>query len=53
MVGLILIAIVIIGVISVAWASGIDRMHKKHPDYKGEDFLNWEDDDNNLKDNIL
>jgi hypothetical protein len=24
---------------------GIDNMKKNHPDYKGEDFLNWEDDE--------
>jgi hypothetical protein len=22
------------------WVNGIDDMHKNHPDYKGEDFLN-------------
>jgi hypothetical protein len=48
MVGLILLAIVIVAVISVAWTSGIDYMHKKHPDYKGEDFFNEEDKNNVL-----
>ena len=23
------------------WVKGIDFMHKNHPDYKGDDFLNW------------
>jgi len=48
MVGLILLAIVIVAVISVAWTNGIDYMHKKHPDYKGEDFFNEEDKNNVL-----
>jgi len=29
------------GIISFFWVRGIDYMHKNHPDYKGEDFLNW------------
>ena len=35
--------------ISVLWVRGIDNMKKNHPDYKGEDFLDWgkdEDDEN-------
>ena len=28
--------------ISIALANGIDYMKKNHPDYKGEDFLNWD-----------
>ena len=26
----------------VLWIVGIDHMKNKYPDYKGEDFLNWE-----------
>ena len=29
----------------VLWIVGIDHMKKNHPDYKGEDFLNWESDE--------
>lgn len=29
-------------VISFFWVRGIDSMKRKHPDYKGEDFLNWD-----------
>jgi hypothetical protein len=49
MVGLI-IALVIALPIACAWSIGIDNMHRKHPDYKGEDFLNsagrdgWDED---------
>ncbi len=32
---------VIIGFISWRWVKAIDYMQKNHPDYKGEDFLNW------------
>ena len=28
-------------IISFFWVRGIDNMKKNHPDYKGEDFLNW------------
>jgi hypothetical protein len=34
------ILLFIAAVISIAWASGIHEMKEKHPDYKGEDFLN-------------
>lgn len=36
---------IIIGFISWRWVEGIDYMQKNHPDYKGEDFLNWGNDD--------
>ena len=29
------------------WISGIDYMKKNHPNYKGEDLLNWDQDINN------
>jgi len=34
--------------VSIAWASGIVNMKKNYPDYKGEDFLDW---DNNHTEN--
>ena len=36
----IFIIVLISAVTSIAWASGIHKMHEEHPDYKGEDFLN-------------
>ncbi len=27
--------------LAIIWVRGIDYMHENHPDYKGEDFLNW------------
>ena len=46
MVGLI-ITLTVAATIAIAWASGITNMHKKHPNYKGEDFLNWSEDEKN------
>ena len=31
--------------VTVLWVAGIDHMKGKHPDYKGEDFLDWESDE--------
>ena len=36
-----LLMFIIIAVISYLWVRAIDNMHKKFPNYKGEDFLNW------------
>lgn len=38
-----LIIVVFILLIAVVWVRGIDNMKKNHPDYKGEDFLDWDD----------
>lgn len=40
-----LLELVIAVIISYLWVRGIDNMQKNHPDYKGEDFLNWGDND--------
>jgi len=40
-----LVMFVISGIISYLWAIGIDKMKDKHPDYKGDDFLNFEEDE--------
>ncbi len=45
----ILITIIIVAPISYFWVKGIDYMQKNHPDYKGEDFLNWGDEKDNKK----
>lgn len=37
-----LVMFVFIGLISWRWVVGIDYMKENHPDYKGEDFLNWD-----------
>lgn len=51
MVGIILFILALSASIAWLWAGGIDYMIKNHPDYKGEDFLNWgatKDDENNI-----
>jgi hypothetical protein len=35
-----------ISLVVILWVSGIDYMKKNHPDYKGEDFFNEEDEEN-------
>lgn len=37
--------------ISWMWVRGIDKMKRKHPDYKGEDFLNWDRKNDGWDDN--
>jgi hypothetical protein len=32
-------------IVSFFWVRGIDYMKENHPDYKGEDFLNWNDNE--------
>ena len=31
-------------IVSYFWVRGIDYMKENHPDYKGEDFLDWGND---------
>ena len=33
-----------VALISYLWVRGIDNMKKNHPDYKGEDFLDWDEE---------
>ena len=40
-----LLMFVVVAIISYFWVRGIDYMKENHPDYKGEDFLNWDDED--------
>ncbi len=50
MVGLIIgigCSAVLAAVIATFWVRGIDYMKKNHPDYKGDDFLNWDEKDHN------
>jgi hypothetical protein len=45
------ISFILAGIISIFWVRGIDYMKTNYPDYKGEDFLNWdkdEEDENNI-----
>lgn len=51
MVGLIIIAIISIvaGILIFSWVDGIDYMKENHPDYKGGDFLDWDDNKNHTE----
>ncbi len=35
------ISLFVSAIIAFFWVKGIDYMKENHPDYKGEDFLNW------------
>ena len=36
---------ILAAIIAFFWAKGIENMKNNHPDYKGEDFLDWGKDD--------
>lgn len=38
-----LLMIVVVALISYFWVEEIDYMKENHPDYEGEDWLNWDD----------
>jgi hypothetical protein len=42
-----LLMFVVVAIISYLWVRGIDYMKENHPDYKGDDFLNFDEDDKN------
>ncbi len=42
-----LLIFVVVAIISYLWVRGIDYMKENHPNYKGDDFLNWDEDDKN------
>jgi hypothetical protein len=37
-------------IIAIFWVRGIDYMKKNYPDYKGEDFLDWDDNKTHTED---
>lgn len=39
----IIITLIVVILIAILWVRGIDNMKKNHPGYKGEDFLDWDD----------
>jgi hypothetical protein len=46
-----LIEFLVVLIISIVWVNAIDKMKNEHPDYKGEDFLNFEEDEKENNDN--
>lgn len=51
MVGLIFAAIISV-IAGLLLVNGIDNMKENHPEYKGKDFLNWDDDKAHTEDKI-
>jgi hypothetical protein len=43
-------SIILAAIVATSWVRGIDYMKENHPDYKGEDFLNWKNDPENEND---
>ena len=41
LVGVLCVMLMVAPVVAL-WIIGIDHMQKNHPDYKGDDFLNWD-----------
>jgi hypothetical protein len=48
----ILVSAVVSIIVGLLLANGVDNMKEQHPDYKGEDFLNWDDDKIHTEDKI-
>jgi hypothetical protein len=40
-----LLMFIVVVVVSILWVNAITNMQKNHPDYKGEDWLDWGEDD--------
>lgn len=47
-----LLEFIVVVIISVLWVRGLTKMHEEHPDYKGDDFFN-EEEDGNTQDNKM
>lgn len=39
---------ILAAIVAFFWVRGIDYMKENHPDYKGEDFLNCEEDESDI-----
>lgn len=50
--GLIITAVVTL-LVSILWVRGLSNMKEKYPDYKGEDFLNWDNKHPEWNDNKI
>lgn len=40
-----LLMVIVVVIVSILWVNAITNMQKNHPDYKGEDWLDWGEDD--------
>ena len=41
-------SLLLAAIIAFFWVRGIDHMKENYPDYKGEDFLNCEEDESDI-----
>lgn len=48
-----LVMFLVVALISYLWVRVIDNMKKNHPNYKGEDFLNWDRKHDDWDDNKI
>jgi len=51
MIGILITAVISV-IVGILLVNGIDNMKENHPDYKGEDFLDWDDDKNHTEGKI-
>ena len=40
-----LLMFIVVVIVSILWVNAITNMQKNHPDYKGEDWLDWDEND--------
>lgn len=50
MIGIILFILAISASLAWLWSGGIQYMKEQHPDYKGQDFLDWDFTEEEKKD---
>jgi len=43
----IIISVAVAAIVAWFWVDGVDKMSENHLDYKGEDWLNWDEKDHN------
>ena len=49
MVAITILILPLLAYICWMWVGGIDYMQQNHPDYKGDDFLNWKSSETIVK----
>lgn len=42
--GIAIVGLLILTLVCWAWANGIDKMNREHPDYKGKDLFGEDED---------
>jgi hypothetical protein len=51
MIGILITAVISV-IVGILLVNGIDNMKENYPDYKGEDFLDWDDNKTHTEDKI-